>query len=577
MEDKMENAVITKIDDFTWQFTEKFLGENVYCYLLIGKEKALLIDTAYGFTDIASAVKELTDLPLIVVNTHGHFDHITGNYRFPDAYLHIKDHDLYRKHTDQKYLESLFEGIIGGIKGKAAVLAYRNRLVSMLDHRVPDVLSLPECGYFELGERRVEIIETPGHTQGSVSLLDTKNGWLFSGDTCGDVGMLLHFPEATSIKEFHQTIDRIRSLVKEGRVTRNYPSHQTSPAPLNKLEYYDELLGRMEKGQFSEKEWETGKAEHNGITIEFNRERTEEETGMKKEKASFMDKFGAKVMTEMMFRPSGPVRPSKKTVMERTMRDTGFDLEDFETWEKEDLLLENGDVTIPASVYPLKNAKGIAILAHGFGQNRYVLIPQAELFRKKGWSLIMFDQRHFGASKAKNGTFSVKEADDLIALAKWAKERFGEDTKIITLGVSMGAMTVMNAIGRTDLFDAAIEDCGPSRLEKIGDLLYRVVFGKSNPYFIPVLRDTAKKYGLELDKISPVDSVAVSDTPLLAIHSEGDSTVPVQCVYEIKDAMKNEKSRIEVFGNYEHAFSICDKEHYRKTVETFLNDVFEGE
>ena len=47
--DQDEKAVIKQIDSTTWQFTEKFLGENVYCYLLVGNEKALLIDTAYGF------------------------------------------------------------------------------------------------------------------------------------------------------------------------------------------------------------------------------------------------------------------------------------------------------------------------------------------------------------------------------------------------------------------------------------------------------------------------------------------------------------------------------------------------
>ena len=274
----MDKAVITQLAPDTWQFTEKFLGENVYCYLLAGEEKALLIDTAYGFTDIAGAVKELTSLPLIVVNTHGHFDHVTANYRFGKTYLHEKDRELYQLHTQQSYLEKLFRIIVGGgIKAEAAVLIMRPKLKKMLDHTVPETVALPDCGYFELGNRKVEIIETPGHTQGSISLLDTNNGWLFSGDTCGDEGMLLHFPEATSAREFHDTIRKIEKLVDDGIVTRNYPSHQTSPAPLEKLKYYDRLLTRLEKAELTDDEIKKGEVETGGIRIVISPDRIKQE------------------------------------------------------------------------------------------------------------------------------------------------------------------------------------------------------------------------------------------------------------------------------------------------------------
>ena len=144
---------------------------------------------------------------------------------------------------------------------------------------VTSVPSATACGFFDLGERRVDIIETPGHTQGSISLLDTKNGWLFSGDTCGDEGMLLHFPEATSAREFHQTILKIRRLVKEDAIRRNYPSHQTSPAPLEKLKYYDRLLTRLEKGELTEEETEKGEVKMGGIRIRFSPERIKREAG----------------------------------------------------------------------------------------------------------------------------------------------------------------------------------------------------------------------------------------------------------------------------------------------------------
>ena len=290
----------------------------------------------------------------------------------------------------------------------------------------------------------------------------------------------------------------------------------------------------------------------------------------------FMQKMTANIMAYMMYKPFGPVRPSKKTVMDRTMKDTGFDLAGFNSWEKEDFDLKNEDIVIPASYYPIPNAKGVVILAHGYGQNRYVLIPQAEIFRELGYSVIMFDQRHFGASKASNGTFSVREASDLIALVNWAKQKCGNDTGIVTLGVSMGAMTVMNAISQTKLIDAAIEDCGPSRLEIIFETFFKVMMGEVNPYFEDAVKKQAKKYGITVEETCPIESVRKSDVPLLVIHSEGDRTVPVSCAPEILAASKNHKSRMQLFDKkYDHAFSVNERGLYKSALETFLNDVFE--
>lgn len=69
-----------KINETTYQFTDGLNVANMY--LLLGSEKALLIDTGNGLSDLPQAIGEITDLPLTVVNTHGHYDHIHGNYLF---------------------------------------------------------------------------------------------------------------------------------------------------------------------------------------------------------------------------------------------------------------------------------------------------------------------------------------------------------------------------------------------------------------------------------------------------------------------------------------------------------------
>ena len=65
-------------------------------YLVVGHERACVIDTMNGYNDLYQAVRELTDKPLTVVNTHGHPDHIFGNMFFQDAYLHPADRELAR-------------------------------------------------------------------------------------------------------------------------------------------------------------------------------------------------------------------------------------------------------------------------------------------------------------------------------------------------------------------------------------------------------------------------------------------------------------------------------------------------
>lgn len=68
---------------------------NVYTTLIIGEEKALLIDTGYGFGNLAEFVRTLTDKPLEVVLTHGHTDHCGGNYEFPTVYMNLMDVPTY--------------------------------------------------------------------------------------------------------------------------------------------------------------------------------------------------------------------------------------------------------------------------------------------------------------------------------------------------------------------------------------------------------------------------------------------------------------------------------------------------
>lgn len=260
---ELQKATVTKIDDTTYRFTESFVGIDVYMYLLVGKSRALLIDTGYGFTDIKGAIGEITSLPLTVVNTHAHFDHIHGNHFFDEALISKKDEECYGWHTNNEYIIQL-------IKSSTNVTDISDEIRLAL-HSFPSKYGfLPEEGYFELGDRRVTIIETPGHTRGSICLLDEKNKWCFSGDTNCPDGVLLMFPESTSVETYLDTIQSLKRHVLEGHIELFYPAHQTAPIAPDILERYIEGCLRLLSGEIPEEVVKCGLINAETTTIAFD-------------------------------------------------------------------------------------------------------------------------------------------------------------------------------------------------------------------------------------------------------------------------------------------------------------------
>ena len=129
------------------------------CYLITGSERALLVDTVNGFEDLSEVVRSLTALPVTVVNTHGHCDHIYGNVYFDEAWMHPADFDIAREHFSfvQQHMDE------HGLK--------------------PCPLKALEIGQvFDLGGVQLEVVDLKGHTPGSIGLLDRDARLLYTGD-----------------------------------------------------------------------------------------------------------------------------------------------------------------------------------------------------------------------------------------------------------------------------------------------------------------------------------------------------------------------------------------------------------
>lgn len=129
------------------------------CYLLCGEQSALLVDTLNGEEDLKEIVNGLTNLPVTVVNTHGHCDHIGGNIFFDEAWIHPADEALAREHFG--FMAEGFSRF-----GKTPC-PFR-------------YLSIGQV--FDLGGVTAEVVPLFGHTHGSVGLLCREKRLLFTGD-----------------------------------------------------------------------------------------------------------------------------------------------------------------------------------------------------------------------------------------------------------------------------------------------------------------------------------------------------------------------------------------------------------
>lgn len=173
---------ITQINENTWNISDYFLDNY---YLAVGDEYAALIDTGAGIGSIIDDVRKITDKPIKVLLTHGHLDHLGGMYAFDSAYMHPKDDALYREHYPSIAMRKWYIETRVPVRfpGEGHVEALVEQLPEEKDLALFPYHEIKEGDTFDLGNRVLEVFETPGHSPGHVAYLDRANRLLFSGDT----------------------------------------------------------------------------------------------------------------------------------------------------------------------------------------------------------------------------------------------------------------------------------------------------------------------------------------------------------------------------------------------------------
>lgn len=195
---------------------------GVYTTLIIGDEKALLIDTGYGYGDLGAFVRTLTDKPLTVVLTHGHTDHCGGNYQFPSVHMNLADTPTYLWYeaTQKSMIIEKFKRDRTAA-GLPPVWPESFDEESYLKQHTHHFEPLSDGQIFDLGGRKEEIIFMPGHTVGSIVILDDQTGLLFSGDDISD-SLWIFFDTSATLTQYASKLIDIAKRPINGIV----PSHR---------------------------------------------------------------------------------------------------------------------------------------------------------------------------------------------------------------------------------------------------------------------------------------------------------------------------------------------------------------
>lgn len=181
-------------------------------YLVLGGEKALLIDSGFGLGSLKKVVDGLTKLPVILVNTHGHPDHGGGNAEFGRPLLHPDDNELYA--CKCSFEARLDEAAHWGLENAA----------EQLQPTPPEPLPLEDGHVFDLGGRNLRVIHTPGHSRGSVCILDERTGTLFTGDNVQGMATALTESCAVCVSDYLASMERLAALPVKAICTGHMPA-----------------------------------------------------------------------------------------------------------------------------------------------------------------------------------------------------------------------------------------------------------------------------------------------------------------------------------------------------------------
>lgn len=195
---------IEQIDRDTFSISEYKHWEETHCYLLCGEKCAILIDTGLGVSNIRKIVDSLTELPVMAITTHVHWDHIGGHKYFDNiaVYEAEKDWLSVRFPIPLQVVKNNLTRLPCSFPRDFDINAYQ--IFQGMPQRI-----LQDGDFLNLGGREIQVIHTPGHSPGHCCFYEPERNYLYSGDLIYK-GSLDAFYPTTDPQLFYQSIRRIQ-------------------------------------------------------------------------------------------------------------------------------------------------------------------------------------------------------------------------------------------------------------------------------------------------------------------------------------------------------------------------------
>ena len=246
---------VYRLDNDVFAIYEPHQWQEVISYLILGREKALLFDTGNGIGKISEIVNQLTILPVVVLNSHTHFDHIGGNAEFRDILAMDTE---YTRNNVAGYSNELVQEEVS----EEAICGSLPTEINPATYYTPSftVKTFIKDGYkIDLGGRILEVLSTPGHTPDAISLLDLDLGLLWVGDIYYEGPIWLFVPE-TDLDVFYNSVKRLCNIVPH--LNTLYPAHNSPIAQPQSLYALKKALINVQNGTNSGKAISGGRVEY---------------------------------------------------------------------------------------------------------------------------------------------------------------------------------------------------------------------------------------------------------------------------------------------------------------------------
>ena len=234
----------------TYAIYEPHQWEETIGYLIVGRERAALLDTGMGIGDLPAVVRSLTKLPIVVLNSHTHNDHVGGNWQFDTAPNEVDSLDTpyTRAHAAG---DAAYAAIVKGeIKPEALCGSLPSGFDAKGYHTHPWHVArwLHDGDTVELGGRNLQIIAAPGHAPDAVLVVDRSRGLLFTGDSYYNAHIYIFGPGADAVA-YRATAERMAALSHQVRLA--LPAHNepiAQPSVLTALDaaYEAVLAGKAQ-------------------------------------------------------------------------------------------------------------------------------------------------------------------------------------------------------------------------------------------------------------------------------------------------------------------------------------------